>query len=364
MLKIVTIVGARPQFIKAAAVSRAIKDRNLAHAGATIKEIIVHTGQHYDVNMSDIFFNEMKIPKPDYNLGIGGGTHGEMTGKQLQVIESILIDERPDAVLVYGDTNSTLSGALAASKLKIPVIHIEAGLRSNNMQMPEEINRILTDNLSTLLFCPSSASVHNLHSEGFNLRKHCKIYNVGDVMHDAVKYYRVYSEKPKGLVSSNFILLTFHRAENTDNLYNLKNIVNSINKLSEDIDIVIPLHPRTKKILENNNITINAEIIPPVGYFQMLWLIENSKVVMTDSGGLQKEAYFLGKGCVTLRNETEWTELVEEGFNFLVGTEENAILAGVSNAVNINSEMFSSRMLYGDGATSKVIVEVMTEHFK
>ncbi len=349
-MKIVTVIGARPQFIKAAAVSREIEKY------PQIKEIIVHTGQHFDENMSDIFFKELHIPKPDYNLDIHGLNHGAMTGQMLEKIEEVLIKEKPDWVLVYGDTNSTIAGALAASKLHIKTAHVEAGLRSFNMRMPEEINRILTDRISNLLFCPTQKAVENLKNEGFENFSFAKIVKSGDVMQDAALFYENLAKKPKNVNLENFILSTIHRAENTDNENRITEIFKTLNEIAKETPVVLPLHPRTKKILKNLNInTSNINIIEPVGYLQMVWLLKNSKMVMTDSGGLQKEAFFFKKPCITLRDETEWVELVENGFNKIVGANREKILKAYQEMKDINLDF--SKDLYGGGKASKIIVK-------
>lgn len=346
-MKVVTIVGARPQFVKAAVVSRAFaKQKN-------IEEIIVHTGQHFDANMSDVFFDEMKIPKPKYNLGISGLSHGAMTGEMLKGIEEVLLKEKPDWVLVYGDTNSTLAGALAACKLHIKVAHVEAGLRSFNMRMPEEINRILTDRLSTVLFCPTQTAVNNLKKEGYD-NFTSKIVNVGDVMLDAVKFYSEFM--PPCPYKEPFVLVTIHRAENTDDEVRLRSIIEGLNVVSKELKVILPLHPRTKKILENYKIsTSNIEIIQPASYFEMLSLLNGCSIVATDSGGLQKEAYFFKKPCVTLRDETEWVELVENGFNELVGADKNKIINGIRSALKKNPS--NDLFLYGTGDSSLSIIK-------
>jgi UDP-GlcNAc3NAcA epimerase len=348
-MKIVTIVGARPQFVKAAVVSRAFSlEKN-------IEEIIIHTGQHFDPNMSDIFFEEMKIPKPKYNLGISGLTHGAMTGEMLKGIEEILILEKPDWVLVYGDTNSTLAGAIAASKLHLKLAHVEAGLRSFNMKMPEEINRILTDRISNILFCPTTTAINNLATEGFEHFK-SQVLNVGDVMLDAVLFYAKFA--PKCQYDDKFMLATIHRAENTDSPERLNNIFKAFTKISNEIRIVLPLHPRTKKLIEQNKInTKNITIIDPVGYFEMLSLLKGCHMVATDSGGLQKEAYFFNRPCITLREETEWVELVENGYNVLVGTDYEKILAGYNQM--INEKLSFNLPLYGNGEAGLKIVQAL-----
>ena len=318
--KLVTILGARPQFVKAAVLSRIILEHN------EIDEVIIHTGQHYDVNMSDVFFAEMEIPKPKYNLAINGLGHGAMTGQMLEKIEQILIDEKPDGVVIYGDTNSTLAGALAAKKLGIKLIHVEAGLRSFNMTMPEEINRILTDRISDLLLCPTDTAINNLQKEGFNNFTN-KIVKSGDIMKDAVTYYSKESvEKAKvyqhlELKQNNFVLATIHRQENTNDLASLKSIFEGLSKISKEQVVVMPLHPRTKNILENNNLDYSIKFIEPIGYFDMLELLKNCSMVITDSGGLQKEAFFNKKPVIIARTETEWVELVDNGFGTIVGAD-------------------------------------------
>lgn len=362
MLKIITVVGARPQFVKAATVSRAIEAHNIQNPDNLINEIIVHTGQHYDSNMSDVFFDEMGIPKPDYTLGVGGGSHGVMTGKQLEKIEEVLLIEKPDYLLVYGDTNSTLAGALAAAKLHISVIHVEAGLRSFNMQMPEEINRILTDNMSNILFCPTETAVKNLQNEGFE-RKNCEIINVGDVMYDAAIYYASKSIKPIELTNLNspFALVTIHRADNTDDLERLTEIVNALNELAETMSVVFPLHPRTKKSIEHAGLKLNVTILEPVGYFKMIWLLQNCKLVITDSGGLQKEACFFQKPCVTLRDQTEWVELVEAGVNSLVNIEKSQIVEHSIKALNIEHSKFKDVSFYGNADSAEKIIKYLVK---
>lgn len=358
-MKMITVVGARPQFIKAAALSRTLKQY------PKIKELIIHTGQHFDVNMSEVFFEEMEIPNPNYQLAVSGGKHGEMTGQMLQQIESILITEKPDLVLVYGDTNSTLSGSLAASKLHIPIAHVEAGLRSFNMQMPEEINRILTDRLSKYLYSPTEHAVKNLEKEGF-LHFGADIIRTGDIMYDAAQYY---SQKKYSRVSqveklklNKYILCTIHRAENTDNPEQLENIFKALEEISTQTQIVFPIHPRTKKILQKSGLkTRNIEIIDPVGYLDMLNLISHCDLIMTDSGGLQKEAYFFNKKCLTLRDQTEWLELVEVGQNTLVGTETDKIISAFKKTKNQDTNW--KKNIYGDGHTSNQILDHLTKAF-
>ncbi|MBR3946486.1 MAG: UDP-N-acetylglucosamine 2-epimerase (non-hydrolyzing) [Bacteroidales bacterium] len=354
-MKIVTIVGARPQFVKASVVSRVIRERT------EIEEVLVHTGQHYDVNMSDVFFREMDIRKPDYNLNVNGLSHGAMTGQMLEKIEEVLVKEKPDWVLVYGDTDSTLAGALAACKLHIKLAHVEAGLRSFNMEMPEEINRILTDRVSSVLFCPTDKAVNNLHSEGFSSFD-CDIVRCGDVMYDAALYYQQKSVKPQIDLPSKYILCTIHRAENTDNNEKLNGIFSALEKISKDIPVVMPIHPRTRGILEKNGYSFeNSKIcfIDPVGYFEMIWLITNSEMIMTDSGGLQKEAYFFKKKCITLREQTEWVELLECGSNVLAGADSKKILDSVSFMMTANFDF--SRDLYGDGKSGLFIIRKLMQ---
>jgi UDP-GlcNAc3NAcA epimerase len=347
MKKIVTVVGARPQFIKAATISR-------------INEIIVHTGQHFDRNMSEVFFEEMKIPVPKYNLSINQLTHGAMTGRMLEGIEKVCLDEKPDLILVYGDTNSTLAGALAAKKLNIPVAHVEAGLRSFNMTMPEEINRILTDRISDFLYCPSEAAINNLKREGFD-NYPSKFILSGDVMYDAALFYHNLSHKIVKSAFTNdynkgdFVLCTLHRQENTDNLNNLTSIIEAINEMSLKIRIVLPLHPRTAALVKKQNIKIKADVIEPLSYFQMLIMLENCSFVMTDSGGLQKEAYFFNKFCITFRQETEWTELVDLGVNFLTGPDHRKIV-DAWHKIEAGRKIESQLKIYGDGKAAEQIV--------
>ena len=351
-MKIVTILGARPQFIKAGTVSREFAKHD------EIEEVIVHTGQHYDANMSDIFFDEMKIPKPHYNLDINGLGHGAMTGQMLEKIEEVLEKEKPDWVMVYGDTNSTIAGALAASKLHIKVAHVEAGLRSFNMSMPEEVNRILTDRISNILFCPTVSAIDNLKNEGYDNLDITVIKN-GDVMQDGAIFYKDLATKPDVVLKDKYILSTIHRAENTDDLERLKAIVSALNEIAKEIQILLPLHPRTKAILEKNSIETNFTIIDPVGYLEMVYLIKNSKLIMTDSGGLQKEAFFFEKPCITLRDETEWVELIENGFNVLVGADREKILEEY-RSFNFSTDF--SLDLYGGGKASEKIVEELLSY--
>jgi len=325
-MKILSIVGARPQFIKAALVSRKIRERG-------IKEVLVHTGQHYDFNLSEVFFRELNLPKPDYHLNIGSGRHGEQTGKMLIAIEEVLLIEKPNVVIVYGDTNSTLAGALASAKLHIPVAHVEAGLRSYNKNMPEEINRVLADQISELLFAPTDTSVNNLRKEGITKN----VFKVGDVMFDFALSVKNKIDDAKvlkkhGLKSKSFVLVTVHRAENTDNKENLRNIWTAIKEIAgKGIKVFFLVHPRTKKALEDydfidkkapDNLVLNE----PVSYFEMIALESNAKVIITDSGGVQKEGYFFKTPCVIPRGETEWTELTRSGWNRLAGNSKDKII--------------------------------------
>lgn len=351
--KILTVIGARPQFIKAAVISRALKNQN------DFIEVMVHTGQHFDSNMSDIFFEELSIPIPKYHLGIDSISHGAMTGRMLEEIEKIIIAENPEYVLVYGDTNSTLAGALAARKLHKKLVHVEAGLRSFDMKMPEEINRILTDRISNVLFCPTQTAVTNLENEGFR-RFNCKIINSGDVMFDAVLFYR---EKVKQMpniaekfafLPESFALCTIHRAENTDDKNKLKNIFAALDVIHQETSVILPLHPRTRKLLSNYKIETSVHLIEPVGYLEMLYLLENCRIVLTDSGGLQKEAFFLKKICLTLRDSTEWVELIENKVNFLVGSDKQLIIENYRKSLSTTANF--SAQLYGKGNAGKMVV--------
>ncbi len=357
MKKLITIIGARPQFIKAAAVSRVIRK-----SGA-IKEVIIHTGQHFDENMSSVFFREMDIPEPDYNLEINSLGHGAMTGRMMESIEKILLDERPEIVLVYGDTNTTLAGALTARKLNIRLAHVEAGLRSFNMKMPEEVNRIVTDRISDILFCPTDTAIHNLEREGFS-NISCEIKKVGDVMYDAALFYGAVSAEKSDVIrklelsNGNFIVCTIHRQENTDNIENLKSIIKSLNQINKLKKVVLPLHPRTKKIMEANFLHTDFPVIEPLGYFDIVELLKHCSLVVTDSGGMQKEAFFFDKFCITVRNETEWTELVDNHYNYLAGPNDVNIL----NAYfNIQQRAFENKHhFYGKGDASQKILEAIS----
>ncbi len=350
--KICSVIGARPQFIKASPLSKAL--------GTSFEEIIIHTGQHYSFSMSDIFFDELNMSKPHYNLAVGSSSHGAQTGLMLGKIEEVLLKELPDYVLVYGDTNSTLAGALAAAKLHIPIIHIEAGLRSFNKKMPEEINRILTDHASSLLFVPSQSAIENLNKEGIIEG----IFNVGDIMYDAILQAEKRSETKQQILDrldikpGDYILSTIHRAENTDSFNKLKNIVETFKGL--DKVIVIPLHPRTKKMMEKFGLvfTSNVKVIEPVGYLDMINLMKHSYCVLTDSGGIQKEAYYLQTPCVTLRDETEWTETVEVGWNTLCEIESGQIIEAVNKSENVGK--LSHPYLYGKGDAAERITRILT----
>ncbi len=349
------MVGARPQFIKAACVSRVIA------AQSNLDEVLVHTGQHFDKNMSDIFFREMSIRKPDYNLGISALSHGAMTGRMLESIEQIIMSESPDWVLVYGDTNSTLAGALAASKLNIQVAHVEAGLRSFNMRMPEEQNRILTDKISKVLFCPTAQAVANLFNEGFQ-SNNVKVINVGDVMLDAAMFYGNRAAKPNWFdeqkVSIDFVLATLHRAENTDDPVRLRALIEALNEIHKKTTVILPLHPRTKKKLDDFNISLNVCSVAPASYLEMCYLLKNCKYVITDSGGLQKESYFFKKPCLIMRDETEWMNLVDLGANKLVGAKYADILDA---SVMVNPDKIEFKKdLFGSGDTANRIVEYLT----
>ena len=350
MLKIATIIGARPQFIKCAPVSREIRKEFV--------EVIIHTGQHYDQNMSRAFFEELDIPEPDFNLGIGSGNHGLQTGKMLMEIEKVLINVKPDIVLVYGDTNSTMAGALAAVKLHIPVAHIEAGLRSFNRKMPEEINRIVADKLSKYLFVPTKTAVINLSKEG----QTDGVYNVGDVMFDSFLFNlnQIKADevlKKFQLNSSEFILTTIHRPQNTDNPSILKKLINTLENLNELI--LFPIHPRTRNLMRKFNIAVssnNLKLIKPVSYQEMIVLEKHARVIITDSGGVQKEAYFAGVPCIVLRGETEWVELVENGWAVLVGDQFEKLpetITGLSTFKPMADKLF------GDGHASRKIVEIL-----
>jgi len=371
VFKIATVVGARPQFIKAATISRSIaKYSSFASYTLQLEEILIHTGQHYHGNMSKVFFDELGIPRPNYNLGIGSAPHGAQTGQMLASIEEVLVAERPDSVLVYGDTNSTLAGCLAAAKLRIPVAHVEAGLRSFNRNMPEEINRVLTDHASDLLFAPTQAAVANLKKEGIPEQR---IYMVGDVMYDAALYYGSKANRESqilkrlGLEPKSYILATVHRPENADDPNRLKTIFEGLAQVSVDIPVVLPLHPRTRVSLDRwKFIDSDAKrliLIEPVGYLDMLSLEKNALLIATDSGGVQKEAFFQKVSCVTLRTETEWVELVDMGWNRLV-TPDNPERIALSIRDALVTGPSSWTPLYGDGRSAEKVLAVLLKTCK
>ena len=364
-LHVLSIVGARPQFIKAAAVSRAFAEHNRQSDSIRIEEKIIHTGQHYDENMSKIFFEELAIPQPDRNLEVGSGPHGEQTGKMLQRIETVLRDENPDWVLVYGDTNSTLAGALAAAKLHIPLAHVEAGLRSFNKRMPEEINRVLADHVSDLLFCPTDTAVKNLADEGIAKG----VRQTGDVMYDCVLFY---TQKAKTIEkkflqkldvrSKSYILTTIHRAENTDDTNRLSPIVETLNEIArDDCPVLLPLHPRTIGYLDKFGLkfSVHVMVIEPVSYLEMVALEGNARLIVTDSGGVQKEAYFHAVPCITLRDETEWVETVESGWNTLTGADKLKILTAVSDQKQ--RQDITPAAMYGDGHAAQAIARLLAQ---
>ena len=356
-MRIVSIVGARPQFVKAATVSRALR------GSAGVCEWLVHTGQHYDCNMSEVFFKDLDIPEPKYNLGIGSARHGAQTGRMLEAIESVLLEELPDWVLVYGDTNSTVAGALAAAKLHVPVAHVEAGLRSFNRAMPEEINRVLTDHASDLLFAPTGASVRNLEREGISGER---VRLVGDVMYDAALYYQQDAKEQSRILASlsleegKYILATVHRAENTDDLTRLRAIVGALATVSEETCVVLPIHPRTRQAIDRIGwgTVGNLRVIDPVGYLDMVMLEGGARLIATDSGGVQKEAFFFRVPCVTLRDETEWVELLDTGWNRLIPPrDETAIIDGIKSFMREGPPHERPNSLYGDGNAATAIVQ-------
>ena len=353
-MKILTVIGARPQFIKASVVSAAIQK------SALLQEKIIHTGQHFDANMSNVFFDQLAIPKPHYQLDINRGSHGSMTGRMLEEIEKICLAEKPDRLMVYGDTNSTLAGALAASKLHIPVAHIEAGLRSFNMQMPEEINRILTDQVSDILFCPTDTAVKNLKNEGFD-NKPVQVLNVGDVMQDSSLFFSeraVKGDSLAGIPDDRFIVATLHRAENTDDPIRLKSIIDALNYIHQHIrPVVLPLHPRTQKVVKSLGLQLNMLVLEPVGYLEMIWLLKHCDAVVSDSGGVQKEAFFFKKPCITMRDQTEWVELIEHGVNMLAGADTQKIIQCTESMLGQLIE--DPTNLYGGGHASENIVQVL-----
>ena len=374
-MKLVTIIGARPQIIKAAALSRAIK----THYADRIQEVIVHTGQHYDENMSQVFFDELQIPRPAYNLHVGSASHGVQTARMTEGIEEILLKEKPDFIVLYGDTNSTLAGAVAAAKIHVPIVHIEAGLRSFNKAMPEEINRIVCDHCSTLLFSPTLAGVENLKREGFPMGNdgpytidNPKVYHCGDIMYDNSLHFAAIAEEKTDIIrhleltAKPYILATIHRDTNTDHPERLSAIFRSIIKLSEECQVVLPLHPRTAKLLKTNLdedlqqqifSCQNIKLIPPVSFLEMIALERHARLVMTDSGGVQKEAYFFMKPCIILRPETEWVEIVETGNAFLADADEGRIIKAWDHFKDNPPTAFPE--IFGDGHAAEFMLEQM-----
>jgi len=360
MTRIVTVVGARPQFVKAAVVSRALR------ATPGFSEVLIHTGQHYDAGMSDVFFKELSIPAPDHHLGIGSGPHGAQTGKMLEAIEAVLLKTKPDWVLVYGDTNSTLAGALAAVKLHLPTAHVEAGLRSFNRQMPEEINRIVADHAADLLLAPTDTAVANLRNEGIPASK---IEKVGDVMYDAALFYGKEAVGKSAilqtlkLTAKSFILATIHRAENTDDPARLRGILEGLQHAAQTLPVVLPLHPRTRAALQtaaiSQEVLSGLRIIDPVGYLDMIQLEKNARVIATDSGGVQKEAYFYRVPCVTLRQETEWVETLQAGANRLAGADRERIESYVRDAIRTADDLPPPGDFYGTGDSARKIADLL-----
>lgn len=358
MKNVATVMGTRPQLIKAAAVSRAFASRR-----SEVKEILINTGQHYDKNMSDVFFEELDIPEPHVNLGVGSGSHASQTGEMMRLIERELLTLKPDAVLVYGDTNSTLAGALTASKIHIPVVHVEAGLRSFNRRMPEEINRVLTDHIADMMFAPTQQAVDNLKKEGIDQKK---IFLTGDVMYDAVLFYRKKAEQSSKIIKTlelagkPFVLATIHRAENTDDPARLKAVMATLSDIAKEVTVVFPMHPRTRKALGTpNDLPSKLKIVDAVGYLDMIALQRACLLVITDSGGVQKEAFLNEKFCIVVRPETEWTELVEHGFNFLANP-----IGKVPELFNsLKSRNFDSGDFkpYGDGHAAEKIVDAIVK---
>ena len=380
MIKVLSIIGARPQIIKAAAFSRAVQ---MAYKDK-IKECILHTGQHYDQNMSTVFFDQMGIPKPDFNLKVGSGNHGKQTALMIKGIEDVLLKEKPNCMVVYGDTNSTLAGAIAAAKLHVPIVHIEAGLRSFNKAMPEEVNRIMCDHVSTLLFTPTEAGYYNLIREGFkegNAKPYSvdnpKIYHCGDVMYDNSKYFSELTEEASSVCEDweidkgNYVLATIHRNNNTDEPKRLNALFSALNKISveNNVQVVLPIHPRTSKLLKKNlksslyaeiKKNANFKLLPAVSFLDMVALEKEAKLVMTDSGGVQKEAYFFNKPCVILRSETEWVELVDNGNAIVADADENKILEAYN--VLVNKTDYSYPPLFGDGKAALFICEEIVKN--
>ncbi len=382
-MKVMSIVGARPQFIKSAPVIRAI-ERNNEKKPFKIQHILMHTGQHYDENMSKIFFDELEIPRPEYNLEVGSGTHGEQTARMMQRIEEVLIKERPSMTILYGDTNSTLAGGLAAAKLNMPVAHVEAGLRSYNKRMPEEINRVVTDHASNVLFCPTVNAVNNLRKEGFvnirNISNDTKtdpgrsydssrplVINVGDVMFDSILNYAGLADVRSNILAKydlkkkGYVLVTIHRAENTDNKERLRSIFEALKKINKDVKIILPLHPRTRKAVKESRIDVSGlKVIEPISYLDMICLEKNAKVICTDSGGMQKEAYFCKVPCITIRDETEWEETLESGWNRLVEPGPGRIQACIEDVLSDSWDTKPQVSQYGDGKAAEKIYRVIS----
>ena len=379
MIKLLTVIGARPQIIKAAAISRAVKE----HFAEEIEEKILHTGQHYDANMSQVFIDELGIPQPDYNLGVGSGKHGEQTAKMIAGIEEVLQSEQFDGIILYGDTNSTLAGAVAASKIHVPIFHIEAGLRSFNMAMPEEVNRMVCDQLSSILFAPTETGMENLRQDGylkskakFKNGKQRLVYNSGDVMYDNSLYYASIADqkstiiKDLNLISDYYILTTIHRDNNTDDKERLSNICGALLEIAEtnQIRVVLPLHPRTAKLLPVNleaklyekvKSSEWIQIIPPASFFDIIELEMNAKIVMTDSGGVQKEAFFFEKPCIIFRPETEWVEIVNHGAGIIADADKQRILDAYSA---LTDKKVTFPALFGDGHASEFILSKIIEY--
>lgn len=379
MIKILTVIGARPQIIKAAAISRAVREK----FADQVEEKILHTGQHYDANMSQVFIDELGIPQPDYNLGVGSGKHGEQTSKMITGIEEVLLSEHFDGIILYGDTNSTLAGAVAASKIHVPIFHIEAGLRSFNMAMPEEVNRMVCDQLSSILFAPTETGMENLQQDGylkskakFKSGKQRLVYNSGDVMYDNSLYFASIANqkssiiKDLSLIPGNYILTTIHRDNNTDDKERLSNIFEALQEIAElnHVKVVLPLHPRTEKLLPMNlepalynkvKTSDWIQIIPPASFFDIIELEKNAKIVMTDSGGVQKEAFFFEKPCVIFRPETEWVEIINHGAGIIADASKQKILDAYT-ALTDKKVIFPS--LFGDGHASEFILSKITEY--
>lgn len=376
-MKIITVIGARPQFIKASVMSKNIRSKKKKNK---IREVLVHTGQHYDYLMDRVFFDELDLPKPDYYLGVGSHSHGKQTAMMLERVEDVLKKEKPDLVMVYGDTNSTLAGALGGAKLKIPVAHIEAGLRSFNRKMPEEINRVLTDHISTFLFCPTVNSVKNLEHEGIKDGNDRVVRNVGDVMYDSLIYYSKIAERKSSilkeldlintnshnskLTTCHYYLATIHREENTDNPERLNSILKALYEIAKDVIVIFPVHPRTKKTIDAHRLLNdpgNIRLIEPVSYLNMLMLEKHARLILTDSGGVQKEAFWFGVPCLSFREDTEWIETVRSGWNILVGAETERIIRGLEilKKKKINNKR---RNLFGDGRACEKIINILNKY--